>query len=142
MSGETNVREVFDFVKERLDEDYVRQTAGAVAAALRGQGEPIGVAFQPGDGTRYDLVFVPVQNLRHAPGRVKNGETWGAAPELGISREPGTALVSWPRHGAIGLDLRTGGFEPVYLLELFDTTLGSACTLAILFEAIAEALRG
>jgi hypothetical protein len=132
-----NVEEVYAYVEGRLDMGYVRDVARYVAASLRGQGQPIGVAFQPGDGTRYDLLFTPIQALRFAPARVVDGNDWGLEAEFGISREPGTAVVVWGRNGAAGFDFRTGGFEPVYLNEIFETTMGSACTITILFEAIA-----
>ncbi len=132
-------REVYAFVEARLDMDYVRQTARHIAAALRGQGEPLGVVLQPGDGTRYDLAFLPLQNLRGAPGRVKDGQVWDSVPDFGSERAPGTALVTWyQQHAAGGFDFRSGGFEPIYLSERFDTTLGSASTIAILFNAVAE----
>lgn len=134
-----DAQEVYDYVLGRLDMAYVRQTAEYVAAALRGRGEALGVAFQPGDGTRYDLAFVPIQYLRHAPGRIVRGELWPERTEFGISRVPGTAIVVYHQQGrAAGLDLRTGGFAPVYLAELYGTGQGSACTLAILFNTIAE----
>jgi hypothetical protein len=133
-----SVVETYQRVREELDLDYVEEVARAVAASLR-RGEPLGVAFQPGDGTRYDLLFVPTQSLRHAAGRVVGGERWGAVTDFGISREPGTAFVAWYRSGGAGFDFRSGGFEPVYLNEVFSTTMGSACALAILFNATAEA---
>lgn len=138
MSDEPNVPEVYRWVEARLDMDYVREVAASVAAALR-EGVPIGAVLQPGDGTRYDFAFLPTQGLRHAPARVVRGESWGNVTDFGISRDPGTALVSWYRHGAAGFDLRSGGFEPLYLDECFaDCGLGSACTVALFFNAVAD----
>lgn len=141
MTDGIDMRQLYAMVEAELDGEYVRDVALWVARSLR-VGLPIGAAFQPGDGTRYDLVFLPVQGLQHAPGRVVRGEPWPAETDFGISREPGTAFVAWYRNGSSGFDFRSGGFEPIYLGEIFDTTAGSACTIAVLFNAIADAFGG
>lgn len=139
--SDLDVCEVYAFVEARLEMDYVRETALWVARSLRAGGPALEVCLQPGDGTRYDLAFVPLQALGTAPPRVKDGKAWDAQCAFGVDRQRGTALVVWPGHGAAGLDLRSGGFEPVYLQELYDTTLGSACALALLFNAVGDAFR-
>lgn len=134
-----DIRALYGEVEERLDMDYVREVAHWTANCLRGL-EAVGVVLQPGDGTRYDFVFTPAADLSRAPARVVDGQDWGNTIELGVSRVPGTALVSWIQSRGCGaFDFRSGGFEPVYLNEIFETTMGSACTLALLFNAIAEA---
>jgi hypothetical protein len=139
--GEIEQDEVATFVGARLDAAYVREVAKAVASALA-DGAPVEVAFQPGDGTRYDLVFVPVQALRTAPPRrTTSGVEWDDRAALGVSRHVGAAVVSWVGHGAHGLDLAVGGFVGEYLAALYGTTVGSGYALAHLLERVAEEMR-
>lgn len=134
----TDIQEVYRFTRERLDAEYVVTTAAWVANCLRAR-EPVGVAFQPGDGTRYDLAFFPT-GIGHAPGRRVDGEDWGTETSWGVDVAPGTAIVAYQQHGrCVALDFRSPGFEPVYIAELFDVGLASACALTILFNGIAGA---
>lgn len=133
----TDIRE---YVAERLDQRYVRQVARDVAQAVR-DGVPIEVCFQPGDGTRYDLLFVPVHELRAARGRAVEGQSdWDHRCAFGVSRHVGATVVAWTGHGAAGLDLACGGFVGEYLAELYGTTLGSGAALEMLLDAVAETL--
>lgn len=138
------MNEIEDQVEQRLDMRYVKHVAASVARCLR-DGAPIEVAFQPGDGTRYDLVFVPVQSLRVAPAmRTSSGSGtvgWDSRCALGVSRHVGAAVVAWIDHGVVGLDLSCGGFVAEALANLYRTTVPSGAALAILFEQIAKATR-
>lgn len=130
-----SIADLTELVKGELDWPYVEAVAEDVAAALW-EGAPMEACFQPGDGTRYDLVFVPLQGIAAAPPRVKDGETWSRTVAAGIDRDRGTALVAYLRHGAAGLDFRSGGFGGGYLAGLFGVTDGSGCALALLFNEV------
>lgn len=67
--SESELADAREYVEGRLDAPYVASTAAAVADALARR-VPMEVCFQPGDGTRYDLVFTPVLALESAPPRV------------------------------------------------------------------------
>lgn len=148
--GDTTPTEVRDFVMARLDLDYTRAVAAEVAASVR-DGDPIGVNWQPGDGTRYSLMIVPLpERLRLALGRTfPDGKQWEAEPLFGRqnldgSIRPHQAVVSLIGAGGTGgahaLDLSSGGFVGPYVSELYDVGAGSGAALAILLDLIAEAL--
>lgn len=129
--------------RARLDGPYVDKIANEVAVALW-TGTPVEVNFQPGDGTRYQLVFLPLQNLKSASPRIApmgDGEpvSWGDRCSFGVHpRVPGKALVVYVDKGAVAFDFTSGGYVGAYLARLFDVTFGSGETLEILFEKIVE----
>ena len=158
-----------EYVESRLDAPYVAQTARWVADALHRR-VPIEACFQPGDGTRYVIAFVPVISLESTPGRVASmrctdcrgtggklnsipeetcpacqgsGRTeeqeWVRHCQFGVERALGRALVVWPEHGGVALDLSGGGFVGVYVAGLFNCTEGSGHALAHLFNLVGEA---
>jgi len=125
--------------RAHLDHDYVGQTAAAVAACLR-EGVPIEVNYQPGDMTSYQLVFVPLQEIRCAPGRRARSAgqvDWEPRCQFGVSRSVGCALIAWVGHGATALDLAAGHWVAGYISGLF-TGSGNCEALAALFDAVAE----
>ncbi len=63
-------------VDRGLDYDYIDGAAQAIATALR-LGIPVEVNYQPGDGTRYKMVLVPLRGLVTAPERIVDGRPWG-----------------------------------------------------------------
>lgn len=140
----------FDYqahVERELDGDYVFTTAAAIAGALAAN-QPLEVCWQPGDGTRYDLIITPVLALKAAPPRIAafRGDPgtpveWDKHCALGVSREPGKAVVAWIEHGAVGLDLACGGFHGGYVTGLFRTVDASGYALAWLFNATGEAFQ-
>jgi hypothetical protein len=126
-----------------LDRGYIGQTSRAIAQAIR-DGVPIEVNFQPGDGSRYELVFVPIHDIRVAPPRVARIQglddgphQWDAHCSFGVSRVLGATLIAWKDHGATALDLSHGGWHPGYLSGLFERA-GNCEALGALVEAIAE----
>lgn len=64
-----------DYQHPELDLLYIDGVAADVAATLHDR-ECAEVCYQPGDGTRYGLVFVPLRSLVPARARVKNGQEW------------------------------------------------------------------
>lgn len=134
---------------EDLDLDYIDGVAGDIAQSLR-MGGPVEACYQPGDGTRYGLVFVPLRALTTARGRVKDGVTWDVQAVSGVSRydaeaeeyqyEPGAVLVAWAEHSAYPLrfDGRRGdAVAGAYVAEHWcDGNMVSGCTLALLFRTI------
>jgi hypothetical protein len=132
-----------ELIERELDMPYVGRVAAAVASALRAD-TVIAANWQPGDGTCYRLVFVPIENLPHAPPRIaplgddEVPRAWDERCSFGLSREPGKALVTWVDNGASGFDLSCGGFVGGYVAKCFRTTEGSGVALALLFNLIAE----
>lgn len=133
-----------------LDYGYIDGVARYVAESLA-NGLTVEACFQPGDMTRYNLIFVPLVDLATAPPRVKNQEPWEQHAIPGIRRNRDTTdatsarryypdagtLVQWIDFGALVLDLSaTPGYTSDYTAQKFNTTITSGCTLAILLRAI------
>jgi hypothetical protein len=145
------------WVHPQLDYDYIAQCAEDIAADLSdGCAE---VAYQPGDGTFYGLVFVPLMQLVPARPRVKDGVAWEARAIRGMFGYSGQMayfenvvvpaydrygfLIAWVEHAAYPLALGPGtseGIAATYVAEHWNTTPVSATSLAILFRGIAAEL--
>lgn len=141
-----------------LDYEYIDAAAQDIARSLR-SGRPAEVAYQPGDGTFYGLVFVTLTDLVRARPRFVEGRPWDACAVrgmLGSILDPMLAdedavvelnlrkyvtngyLVSWVEHGCYPLRLGDGRgtLASDYVGEHFQTSETSAASLAILFRAI------
>lgn len=146
------------WVDEGLDFDYVDHVGADVASTLAND-EVAEVAYQPGDGTYYGLVFVPLRLLRSARPRVKDGRAWERhavrdmfAPLAVVERRHGSAydpraydpngyLIVWVEHAAYPLQLGDRGtLAASYVAEHWNTSPVSACSLAILFRAVSHYL--
>lgn len=141
-------------VHEDLDWPYIDGVATDVAAILASPGAS-GVAevcYQPGDGTRYPLVFTPLRKLQHARPRTWNGQTWERHAVSGMASadraddavtgaefyDPRGYLVS--RVEGASYPIRLGGgrghLAASYVGEHWNARGSSACALAILFRAV------
>lgn len=109
----------------RLDGTYVETVAREVAAVLS-RGRPVEACYQPGDGTRYGLVFTPLWKLMAAPPRVASIGGWSSAPVAwpgracdGIVYEFGATLISLVGRAAYPLNLGLGRrhLHPSYVSE-------------------------
>lgn len=128
---------------DRLDLAYVRATGEDIAVAIR-EGYVIEAAFQPGDGTRYDLVVVPLgyDKIQFARPRVKEGREWEtiALDGFNTARKDGTAiLVVWNEHGAYPFDLASPAAWPYVAEKLANGNSASGITLSLLLIAAHEA---
>lgn len=139
-----------------LDLPYVLGVATDLAELLEdGAAE---VAYQPGDGTFYGLVFLPLLNMAPARPRVVDGIEWETRAIRGMFRgdgkrahfedleplayDPDGYLVAWVEHAVYPLSLARGRSDlaATYVAEKFNTTLTSAVSLAVLFRALAAKL--
>lgn len=125
-----------------LDLAYIDAVGNDLARLLR-LGKPVEVNYQPGDGTRYPLVFVPLRDLASARPRVKDGVEWerhavsgmGAAASGGYDR--GGYLVSWVEHGCYPIRLGDRGILAAsYVGAHWDCHGTSAVSLALLFRSV------
>lgn len=131
------------YTHDELDYDYIVGVAADVARALR-SGRPIEVAYQPGDWTRYGLVFTPLQTLLRARARVVDGKTWDSAAVSGMHGANGGYvengyLVAWVEHTAypFRLGFRFGrDLAGSYVSEHLTKNETSGVSVAILFRAI------
>lgn len=144
----------YDVEERWLDEDldlpYIDAAAAHIAGLLH-TGATVEVAYQPGDGTRYPLVFVPLASLRATPGRVFRGEEWERHAVSGMSdrNDDPTAdgayyygdtgyLIVWVEHGSYPLRLKgRGHLDSGYVASHWNAPEQSAVSLALLFRAIA-----
>lgn len=127
---------------EDLDYLYVDGVGQDVAAILLA-GHPAEVAFQPGDGTFYGLVFLPLNSLRAARPRVVRGAEWERHAVRGMGNVSANGygadgfLVSYVEHACYPLRLgERGTLAATYIEEHWNTNGASAVTLAILFRSI------
>jgi hypothetical protein len=134
---------IAEYVAQRLDAVYVNRVAQEVAASLKAS-RPIEAAFQPGDGTHYGLVFVPLVSLASARPRVWEHGVGDLHACRGMRYEPCATLVVWVEHGAYPflLDGRRSFIADDYVAENLCPNAGpaSAAALAILLRAIADRL--
>lgn len=145
------------WVDPELDFEYIdrvaEDTAVILSRMIRASAE---ICYQPGDGTRYPLVIMPLQNLYATNPRVVDGASWGRHAVSGIhNRDIGKAvnddldgedhygeegfLISWVEHSCypVRLRRRVPDLAADYVAEHWKTSTTSACSLAILFRAIA-----
>jgi hypothetical protein len=132
-----------EWTDEHLDLPYIADVAEDVARALRG-GKPAEVAYQPGDGTSYGLVFTPLSALERARPRVKDGRPWNANAVSGMgypAYEPGGYLVSHVENVAYPVRLGDRGvLSASYIEEHWKLPLASAVSVALLLRAISAHL--
>lgn len=128
-----------DFCNPDLDLEYIDASARELAASLRTRVLSTEIAYQPGDGTFYGIVFTPLAGLITAPPRVKSGVEWDRHAVRGLDYEDGNVLVSWIEHQAYPLALagRQRDIAANYVAEHWGTSLASGVTLALLFRAMA-----
>jgi hypothetical protein len=127
------------WVHDELDLGYIDQAARDIAESLA-RDVPAEVAYQPGDGTFYGLVIVPLRILETARPRVVNGVEWDrhACRGMGAEYERTGYLVAHVDHRsyAIRLGGRMGDIASSYIAEHWDLPLVSACSVAILLRAV------
>lgn len=141
------------YVHPDLDLDYIDGLAADLASIL--QTEVAEAVYQPGDGTRYPLVIVPLAIVRAGRPRVKNGVAWerhAASGMVGMdAREreaedgsgyygEGGYLVSWVERTCYQTRLQNRDLAAVYVAEHWGCSLVSACSLAILLRAVGHYL--
>jgi hypothetical protein len=142
-------------VRERLHEGYITALAAEIRAAVGGKGRPLAVAYEPGDMTRYVLVFTPldlspVTERAHVrcgwpfqgedPAAVIQ-EPRGVDTGLGVGEPDGRfALVALVDHGAYPFELfgpGAGFFDPGYVGgKLGIRSAVSAVAVAALLDAV------
>lgn len=139
--GADDVRYVF----ERLDMDHVRGCAALARGPWDGgpwdAGVPFEVCYQPGDGTHYALLFVPIDRrlpILGAPG----GGTGDSPPSHGwggvLKGHPDRMLVYWIQKGR-GLEFSYGQYlDPSWIESYLPTTGGSVLALAVLLNLISS----
>jgi hypothetical protein len=136
------------YADDRLDFAYIDEVACEAAYYLE-DATPTEVNYQPGDGTRYPLVIVPLRALFSAPPRVVDGTAWGRHAVDGMGHSPAVAaadyydptgyLVTWVGHASY--PFRLGERGNVLAADYVDEHMGkpgaaSAVSLAVLFRAI------
>lgn len=125
---------------EEIDWPYVLAVASDVALTLR-EGSPAELAFQPGDGSRYALVFVPLWRLVPARPRIFEGKPWSKIAVDGVSPREGAALICQVEGGpSYPLRLHPRGVLSIdYVAEHWGATGASAVILTALFRGVARA---
>lgn len=131
-------------VDPHLDFDYIDTVAADVAAYLVTR-DPVEANYQPGDGTRYKLVFTPLKGIGAASGRTVDGRQWGRRAIDGMSDpehpdyyDPSGCLLSFVEGGCypIRLGERRNCLSSEYVAEHWKQTSVSAVSIAILLRAI------
>lgn len=148
-----------EYLDGDLDYAYVDALAADMADLL--QTSVAECCYQPGDGTRYPLVIVPLFMLRHGRPRVVEGTEWERHAVSGISHpdidvknyrqaqtrvgadyyHPNGYLISWVEHACYPLRLGDRGIlTGDYVGDHWGTSISSGVALAILFRAISHHL--
>lgn len=142
------------FLSPEIDLRYIDEAANDIAAIIAHHGVAE-IAYQPGDGTFYGLVFVPLQLLEYARPRVKDGFPWDRHAVRGMKRAGAKAadgggeyygrdgfLISYLDHASYPLRLRRDGevISADYVAEHWNAKGASAVSLALLFRAVAHHL--
>ncbi len=143
--------QLYDTEREYLDPDldfpYIDEAARDAAYFLADEA-PVEVNYQPGDGTRYALVLVPLRSLFSARPRVKDGTSWGRHSIDGMGHRPAVApadyydpngyLVTWVANASYPFRLggRDGHLAASYVTEHMKTTMTSGCSIALLLRSI------
>ena len=131
-----------EYVHPDLDYDYVWSVAGKMARSIRA-GHPVECAYQPGDGTRYGIVIVPLDLLKRV--QASGGGTAGSVRLASLIMEPafsgwdydGAHLVVIAEHGSAVVKL---GHVYYYLVMDYLGYSHSACSavsVALLLRAVA-----
>lgn len=133
------------YVLDRLDMDHVRECALLARGAWYATGYPLGLArpfevcYQPGDGTHYALLFVPLDRrlpVIGAPG----GGTGGFPPSHGwggvLKDPPDRLLAYWIQHGR-GLQFAHDQYlDPSWIEQHFPAPGASVVALAVLLNLV------
>lgn len=152
LTYETEVASLGFDVASELDLEYVDAVASDLARILAGGGVAE-ACYQPGDGTRYALVIVPLASLRAAQPRVKDGNVWERHAVSGMKRrdggddggdgsefyDPSGFLVCRVEGSCYPLRLwgRGGDLAAGYIAEHWDVGYPSAISIAVLLRAVA-----
>lgn len=124
-----------------LDDAYVKEAGTALAHYLR-RDRPVELAYTPGNGTLYELVFTSAGGLAsatHEMDHVRGRSIKQDRPEFNHEEES-MLVLSWIGHGAMPLDLRRLPVDS-YLGEKFhECTLGDAAALRQLLLSLSEAM--
>lgn len=149
---------VYEAEREHVDPDldflYIDGLAQDLAGLLAAKAVAECV-YQPGDGTRYPLVFVPLLALRHGRGLELEGREWEHHAVGGMKAnsaeavpddapgsrwyDPAGYLICWVDHADYPLRLGGRGHKSLagdYVGDKWKTTAVSAVSLALLFRAI------
>lgn len=125
----------------RLDEDYIEERGRWVDSHLAPCGEPIGLCYEPGNGTCYLLCFVPAGSIeqlgdRNVPAGLGDG-FWNRERYEGKSRWTLVAKANLtPSDFTTVVDLTPGNlFFASYVAERVGN-FADACALTALFRAI------
>lgn len=134
------------YYHEDLDLGYIAGAGFDLARALS-RGTAAEIAYQPGDGTFYGLVFVPLAYVETAAPRVVNGASWDRHACRGVLSPdahgayfyaPNAFLIAWLDHATYPVRLGNRGRELAvsYVAEHWQTSIVSAGSLALLFRAV------
>lgn len=129
------------YVFDRLDMNHVHGCAAQAREAWQEGEAAFEVNYQPGDGTHYGLLFVPLDNRLHvlgAPGGGTGGfpptQAWG-----GVLRNaaPDRMFVYWIQRNR-GVQINEGSFIHPSWLEsaLEDQAPASVLALAVLLNLV------
>lgn len=128
------------------DLDYIDHMGSAVAVDLsvedHGSIRPriSAVNYQPGDGTRYELIFTPLSMMTQHRRQGEGDVCEGMIATGSIFYKFGATLVSIVNAGAcypLALAREPGTLAPSYVAEHWKVPRASAAALILLFEAIA-----
>lgn len=141
-----------EYMHDGLDLAYIAATAKEGAKILAT--DVLEVAYQPGDGTYYGLVIVPLASLVHTQPRVKKGIFWqrhavhGQMRRGAEDREPGvdfyadnSYLVCWVENTCY--PLRLGDHDDLaasYIDEKWKLGPTSAVSVALFLRALSYEL--
>jgi hypothetical protein len=115
-----------EYVVNRLDRDHVVQVAAGVLREL-GNGRAVEACYQPGDGTSYALMFVPMGAVVGGNG----GGTAGYAPSRWFN---GGTLIVYGQRGS-AFDAYSGCDAEYVASELTDNP-ASALAIAVLLREV------
>ena len=125
----------YDEIARGLDLRSIRAT-GAEIAALLGQKIPVGVSYQPNNGTAYALIFTPVRSIEQiskwtVPGGVHDENGLALTGMTVVAKVEGTTWA-WP------FDLRPGRrAQWTYVAEKIQTdSWGDAAAITALLRAV------
>lgn len=128
------------FTDPDLDWGYIDQAARQAASILdsTAAGVVAEVNYQPGDGTRYALVIVPVLAMEPVSGRVVDGQSWSPWAVEGVDRDEHAFLVchvdgmSYP----VRLGRRERDLAASYIGEHWKLPATSAVSVAVFLRAV------
>jgi len=138
---------IYEGERSSVDPDlafaYIAEVAKDTATILTGE-RPWGVAeiaYQPGDGTRYNLVIVPLTLMAYARPRVANGRIWERHAVSGIDYDGHGYLVCLVDGHCYPLRLGDRGvLAASYIAEHWKLPDVSAVSVALLLRAISHEL--